>query len=200
VLIPCCYGVDDLTRRSNRCSSRPGICKGLQKNHSIWGCGPWAIEASLIAGTHGVPGEADRLQKFFSTFPDGWPGLGLGLLRLTVGLSVVIQGAGMLIAPHGPTVGSWAMGLGVMLVGAALLIGFLTPLAGASAAIGNSVVGFSLLAGSTAMLHERVLPAIQLAVMSVALVMLGPGAFSLDAHLFGRREITIPRGRTVNRR
>jgi hypothetical protein len=27
---------------------------------------------------------------------------------------------------------------------------------------------------------------------TAALVLLGPGAFSLDAHLFGRREIMIP--------
>jgi hypothetical protein len=31
--------------------------------------------------------------------------------------------------------------------------------------------------------------------MSLALVLLGPGAFSLDARLFGRREIIIPVGR-----
>lgn len=31
--------------------------------------------------------------------------------------------------------------------------------------------------------------------MSLALLMLGPGAFSLDARLFGRREIIIPEGR-----
>jgi hypothetical protein len=29
-------------------------------------------------------------------------------------------------------------------------------------------------------------------VMSIAITLLGPGAFSLDAHLFGRREIIIP--------
>jgi hypothetical protein len=29
-------------------------------------------------------------------------------------------------------------------------------------------------------------------VISIALVCLGPGAFSLDARLFGRREIIIP--------
>jgi len=33
-----------------------------------------------------------------------------------------------------------------------------------------------------------------LAVISAALVLLGPGAFSLDARLFGRREIIIPEG------
>jgi hypothetical protein len=37
--------------------------------------------------------------------------------------------------------------------------------------------------------------AFNLASISAALVLLGPGAFSLDARLFGRREIIIPEGR-----
>jgi uncharacterized membrane protein YphA (DoxX/SURF4 family) len=33
---------------------------------------------------------------------------------------------------------------------------------------------------------------IELIVLAVAIVLLGPGAFSLDARMFGRREIRIP--------
>jgi hypothetical protein len=36
--------------------------------------------------------------------------------------------------------------------------------------------------------------ALNLAAISATLVLLGPGAFSLDARLFGRREIIIPEG------
>jgi hypothetical protein len=43
--------------------------------------------------------------------------------------------------------------------------------------------------------HISALAAFNLAAISAALVLLGPGAFSLDARLFGRREITIPEGR-----
>jgi hypothetical protein len=43
--------------------------------------------------------------------------------------------------------------------------------------------------------HISGLAAFNLAAMSAALVLLGPGAFSLDARLFGRREIIIPEGR-----
>ncbi len=43
--------------------------------------------------------------------------------------------------------------------------------------------------------HISALAAFNLAAMSAALVLLGPGAFSLDARLFGRREIIIPEGR-----
>jgi uncharacterized membrane protein YphA (DoxX/SURF4 family) len=42
--------------------------------------------------------------------------------------------------------------------------------------------------------HISALAAFNLAAISAALVLLGPGAFSLDARLFGRREIIIPEG------
>jgi hypothetical protein len=43
--------------------------------------------------------------------------------------------------------------------------------------------------------HISALTAFNLAAISAALVLLGPGSFSLDARLFGRREIIIPEGR-----
>jgi hypothetical protein len=43
--------------------------------------------------------------------------------------------------------------------------------------------------------HIGALTAFNLAAISAALALLGPGAFSLDARLFGRREIIIPEGR-----
>ena len=41
-------------------------------------------------------------------------------------------------------------------------------------------------------LFDEKLSAILAAIIAVAIVFLGPGAFSLDARLFGRREIIIP--------
>jgi uncharacterized membrane protein YphA (DoxX/SURF4 family) len=43
--------------------------------------------------------------------------------------------------------------------------------------------------------HANAFTAFDLAVMSLALVLHGPGAFSVDARLFGRFEIIIPDGR-----
>jgi len=40
--------------------------------------------------------------------------------------------------------------------------------------------------------HPSTLAAFTLAAISAALILLGPGAFSLDGRLFGRREIIIP--------
>lgn len=80
-------------------------------------------------------------------------------------------------------------------VGLALLIGLLTPLAGAAAAIGYLATGVSTFLANGSDRQSQEFTAIALAVVSIALVLLGPGAFSLDARLFGRREIIIPDGR-----
>ncbi len=87
------------------------------------------------------------------------------------------------------------MALCSILVGLGLLLGFLTPVAGAIATFGYLVGGVTLLIASDLGKHTSAFSALDLAVMSLTLVLLGPGAFSLDARLFGRREIIIPDGR-----
>ena len=131
------------------------------------------------------------LQKLFSTFPEGWPGVGLVLMRLTVALSAIVQGMSALIESPAQII-SWAIGSVEMLVGTALLIGFLTPIAGASASLGNLAIGVSWFSTSGENAHDKTGAALYLAVISIAITLLGPGAFSLDARLFGRREIIIP--------
>jgi uncharacterized membrane protein YphA (DoxX/SURF4 family) len=60
------------------------------------------------------------------------------------------------------------------------------------ATVGYLMTGISSLEANN---HISALAAFNLAATSAALVLLGPGAFSLDARLFGRREIIIPEGR-----
>ncbi len=68
-------------------------------------------------------------------------------------------------------------------VGSFLLAGLWTPVVGALQAIIEVWFGFSQ--GGGAGVHFL------LAVLGVSLVMLGPGAWSVDARLFGRKRIDI---------
>jgi uncharacterized membrane protein YphA (DoxX/SURF4 family) len=87
---------------------------------------------------------------------------------------------------------TWAIALLTVASGTALLIGYLTPFAGVLAALFSSGSVFSWFPLPHLDLFEARLTAGLAAVIVVALVCLGPGAYSLDARLFGRREIIIP--------
>jgi len=84
----------------------------------------------------------------------------------------------------------WLIRLIETLCGIALLIGFLTPLASVAAAFGYLAI--STIGIQASGLSDKSLVATLLAVMSIALLLLGPGAYSADARLFGRRYIVIP--------
>jgi uncharacterized membrane protein YphA (DoxX/SURF4 family) len=98
------------------------------------------------------------------------------------------------VASSGPAYIPWFTGMLAMAVGVALLIGLLTPIASALAACGYFVMGISSLLATDVSRHTGALIALDLAAISLAAFLLGPGAFSLDARLFGRRRIIIPEG------
>ncbi len=75
------------------------------------------------------------MQRSFSTFPDGRPGIGLLLLRATVGFIGALQGVIYWADSGSQTFGSWAFGLPSVTTGISLLIGFLTSV---SAVFGRS--------------------------------------------------------------
>ena len=130
--------------------------------------------------------------RFFSAFPGGWPGIGLLLLRGAIGIIGLLQGAFYLAGRAASTPGMWLIGLAGLVAGAALLVGVLTPIAGILGSLGAIGIGFSILAAPTPNLFDQKLTAVLAAIIAAAIVFLGPGAFSLDARLFGRREIIIP--------
>jgi uncharacterized membrane protein YphA (DoxX/SURF4 family) len=79
-----------------------------------------------------------------------------------------------------------------MAAGAALLAGFLTPIVAIIVGLGAAGVGFSVLPVCARNVFDSFLPILLAATILVAILLMGPGAFSVDARLFGRREIIIP--------
>jgi uncharacterized membrane protein YphA (DoxX/SURF4 family) len=138
-----------------------------------------------------APG-SPALQRLYSTFPGGRPGVGLLLLRAAAGLSAAATGVFYFLSSSSSLAAKWPLGLVLLLSGAASAAGFLTPVA--ATLIGACFLGIALawIAPPFPVLHDVRLMACGMIVAAVALALLGPGAFSVDGRLFGRREIVIP--------
>ena len=98
-------------------------------------------------------------------------------------VTVVTQTIAYVAAAH-VAVAGWVIVALLLASGVCLLLGFITPIA--VALIGLTSLG---LAFSTA---PYSIQDIEIAVLAVVVALLGPGAFSIDARMFGRREILIP--------
>jgi len=122
------------------------------------------------------------MRRLFSTFAHGGPGLGLLLLRVVAGIALVFQAATALWGD--PSIGSTTLYVLTGVVGVLLLIGLWTPVAGTVLAV---------LASSSAFLHwAEFLSWFLLGALGAALALLGPGAWSVDAHLFGWKRVELP--------
>jgi uncharacterized membrane protein YphA (DoxX/SURF4 family) len=129
------------------------------------------------------------LQRLFSTFADGWPGVGLLLLRLLTAVALIRFGIdSVLEAPPFTIVVLQIIGIGA---GILLLAGLWTPVAGSLAAIVKVLIAFSRFFSHTG----DPWIAIAQAVLGIVLAMVGPGAWSVDARLFGRKRIGIRNSR-----
>jgi putative oxidoreductase len=118
------------------------------------------------------------LQRLFSTFANGLPGLGLMLQRTVIGLALV---CGTATQVHSK---SQALSIGPQIIdagmGILLLVGLWTPVVGTAVAVRELWIA---LANSDPWTH------VLLATLGATLALIGPGAWSFDARLFGRREI-----------
>ena len=114
------------------------------------------------------------------------------MLRMVVGVTSAVQGGMSLSNAAEPTIGTVAAALLAIVSGASLLIGFVTPGAAAVAGLSLAFLAISSFpAPATVLLLDRV-GALCVAAVAGAVALLGPGALSLDARLFGRRELVFP--------
>jgi len=121
------------------------------------------------------------MRRLSSTFAHGWPGAGLLFMRLVAGIALMDRGIARLRggSPTEPAI------LLVPAICAAilLLIGLWTPIAGALVAVIEVWAAFSQPGDPWTHILQGTLGA--------ALALLGPGAWSVDAHLFGWKRIAI---------
>lgn len=123
------------------------------------------------------------MQRLFSTFANGWPGRGLLLQRLLTAAALFSSTIAHIgePAPIGLTLLRMiAAGAGIL-----LLAGLWTPVAGTLVAVLELAIVF---------LGARdPLAPVLLATLGGTLAMIGPGAWSVDARLFGRKRFESPK-------
>ena len=122
------------------------------------------------------------MRRLFSSFAHGAPGIGLLLLRLATGATLIYHSVTALIGDG--LFASAAFPALSILLGVLLFAGLWTPIAGALVAVATIWEMVSHPA-SRSQLGS-------ITIMASALALLGPGAWSVDAWLYGWKQIKIP--------
>ncbi|HEX8266068.1 MAG TPA: hypothetical protein VF596_11720 [Pyrinomonadaceae bacterium] len=104
-----------------------------------------------------------------------------------LGIAALGQGGIYLSGRENPLSLGKALGIMLCVAGFSLFIGFLTPFCAAVVFLSSAL---SVL--SSIQRENLEISTFCLAIISAALILLGPGAFSADARIFGKREIIIP--------
>lgn len=120
------------------------------------------------------------MRRLFSNFAHGPPGVGLLLMRLVAGIAFVMQGVSALLS-RPPLAGALFQAVSIGF-GTLLVAGLWTPIVGTLVAVEALWNVFS---------SEHPWRWIMLATLGAALVLIGPGAWSVDARLFGWKRLEI---------
>ena len=112
-------------------------------------------------------------------FPPGLPGLALLALRASVAIALLLETYG-----NGYELSDW-IPIAAILISICLSAGFLTPIVAAMALVSHGLIWLGL--G-----FESATVAIVFSLDALALVLLGPGAYSFDSFRFGRRVVVLP--------
>lgn len=118
------------------------------------------------------------MQRMFSMFPAGFPGIGLISLRLVVSLQLLY-----FAYVDAADFEQWTIVIS-LLFALLLCIGVLTPVV---AVLWALICIFRLLAATPTQWSSLIIAIGN----AVTLALLGPGAYSLDARLFGRRLVRL---------
>jgi uncharacterized membrane protein YphA (DoxX/SURF4 family) len=121
------------------------------------------------------------MQRLFSTFPNSWPGAGLLLLRLATAAPLLAVAFG-LPGTSGGLLISW-LRIPSGLCGILLFCGLWTPAACVVQVLLEALFAVAVRGGVQMHLAR--------AVVAASLAMLGPGALSIDAKLYGRKRIDL---------
>jgi len=132
------------------------------------------------------------VQRSFSTFAPGWPGVGLLVLRIALGVPLLVEGIALLADRRDTASLLIIVALTSVAAGVAIQLGYRVGRAAIAGCVVVIAVHFSSLHGECLNLFSSRIACFLAMSIAIALVFLGPGAFSIDARRFGRREIVIP--------
>lgn len=121
------------------------------------------------------------MQRLYSTFPGAWPGFALLVLRCVAAIALITcaNADGWLsLAPAVLVLDTAIVAAAALLIG-----GFWTPVAGIAQTLLELYSHFS---GRAIDLNH-----VLWAIVGLCVAMLGPGACSIDSHIFGRKRIDL---------
>lgn len=121
------------------------------------------------------------MRRLYSTFAQGLPGIGLVLIRLVAGITAIVHGLSGLRS--GPQLASALFLVFCIGLGSLLIVGLWTPIVGALLALTAPWDAFG---------HPQDRwYCLLVATLGIALTLLGPGMWSLDAYFFGWKRLEI---------